>query len=168
MHETIKIGISSCLLGNNVRYDGGNKLDKGLLDSFDGIVTWVPICPEVESGMSVPREPMQLVGDIARPRLFTIETGRDRTDELLHWIEIKMRELEHQGISGFVLKARSPSCGVRSTELFSSLGTPAGVLSGLFAEAVLKSFPSLPVADEEGLRDPGARERFLELVQNKP
>ena len=166
--QTIKLGISSCHLGNNVRYDGGNKLDKYILDTFDRIVEWVPVCPEVESGMSVPREPMHLVGAIVTPRLITIETRRDRTDELTRWIGIKLRELERAGLRGFVLKARSPSCGVLSAELFSISGISVGSTSGLFAEAVLRSFPSLPVEDEEGLRDPARRERFLGQIQNKP
>ena len=157
----IRIGISSCLLGNNVRYDGGNKLDTYILDIFGPGIEWVPVCPEVESGMPVPREPMQLVGDVFRPRLITIETRRDRTDALTGWIKTKVRELEQSGLRGFVFKARSPCTPQLGAELF---GTSAGRATGLFAEAVLRCFPSLPVEDEEGLRDVGKRKLFLSQI----
>jgi len=167
MRKKIKIGISSCLLGNNVRYDGGNRLDHYILDTFGTIVEWVPICPEVESGMTVPREPMQLVGDPAHPHLITVKSRMDRTDELVRWINITVRELEQSGIRGFILKARSPSCGTRSAELFSISGISVGVTSGLFAGAVLERFTLIPVVDEEVLRDPDTGERFLKQIQNK-
>ncbi|MGE5173082.1 MAG: DUF523 domain-containing protein [Betaproteobacteria bacterium] len=164
MPSKIKIGISSCLLGINVRYDGGNKLDHYILDTFDRIVEWVPICPEVESGMPVPREPMQLVGNVVKPRLITIETRIDRTDELTRWIGSKLKQLEQAGLRGFVLKARSPSCGVHDAELFSISGESIGVRPGLFADAVMNRFSSVPVEDEEGLRDPRTREQFLARI----
>jgi uncharacterized protein YbbK (DUF523 family) len=164
MSKKVKVGISSCLLGNNVRYDGGNKLDKYVLDTFGRIVEWVPICPEVESGMHVPREPMQLVGDVVKPRLITIETKRDRTEQLTRWIGIRLRELEQADLRGFVFKARSPSCGVNGAELFSTAGTSMGVSTGLFAEAVMRCFPTLPVEDEEGLHDVGTCEQFLARI----
>jgi uncharacterized protein YbbK (DUF523 family) len=162
--QSIKLGISSCLMGNKVRYDGGHKLDNYILDTFGRSVEWVPVCPEVESGMLVPREPMQLVGDVVKPRLITIESRIDRTDELSRWIAIKVREMKQSGLRGFVFKARSPSCGVHGAELFSTSGTSAGRSTGLFAEAVMRSFPSLPVEDEEGLHDAGTRELFLARI----
>ncbi len=157
----IKIGISSCLLGNNVRYDGGNKLDRFLIDTFGQTVEWVPLCPEVGAGLPVPREPMQLVGEAAWPRLITIETKRDMTDIIMRWAEGQLKRLDHEGICGFVFKARSPSCGVRDAGLFSPSGRSVGVRAGLFAEAVMSHFPSLVAEDEERLRDPVIRERFL-------
>jgi len=157
----IKIGISSCLLGNNVRYDGGNKLDRFLIDTFGQTVEWVPFCPEVGAGLPVPREPMQLVVEAAGPRLITIETKRDTTDIIMRWAEGQLKRLDHEGICGFVFKARSPSCGVRDAGLFSPSGSSLGVSAGLFAEAVMNHFPSLGVEDEERLRDPVIRERFL-------
>lgn len=164
MPDKIKLGISSCLLGNNVRYDGGHKLDLYLKDTLGRIVEWVPICPEVEAGLSVPREPMQLVGDAAKPRLLTIETKQDLTDALVCWIDVKLKNLEELDVRGFVFKARSPSCGVRDTELFSTLGESIGVRAGLFAEAVMSCFPSLPVEDEEVLRDNIIRKRFIAQI----
>ena len=164
MPKKVEAAISSCLLGNHVRHDGGQKLDNYLLGRFGSIVEWVPVCPEVESGMHVPREPMQLVGDVVKPRLITIETRRDRTDQLMRWIGIKLRELERAGLRGFVFKARSPSCGVNGAELFSTAGTSMGVSTGLFAGALMRCFPSLPVEDEEKLHDPGTREQFLARI----
>jgi len=161
MPNKIKIGISSCLLGNNVRYDGGNKLDRHLIDTIGPLVEWVPVCPEVESGMSVPREPMQLVNNEETIRLITIETGRNLTDVLLRWTSEKLKLLEQEGIRGFIFKARSPSCGVHDTELFSLSGKSIGTRAGLFAEAVKNYFSSIPIEDEESLRDPGIRELFL-------
>lgn len=161
MPKKIKIGISSCLLGNNVRYDGGNKLDQYLIDTLGRMVIWVPICPEVESGLPVPREAMQLVAIGPRICLITMETKQDRTDVLTRWAEEKLKRLEQEGVSGFVFKARSPSCGVHDAELFSSSGASLGRRAGLFAKSVISSFPALPVEDEERLRDPVVREEFL-------
>jgi uncharacterized protein YbbK (DUF523 family) len=160
----IKIGISSCLLGNNVRYDSGHKLDHYLRDTLGQFVEWVPICPEVEAGLSVPREPMQLITDGIRTRLVAVETGRDQTDILMRWIEITMRRLEQECVRGFVFKARSPSCGVHDTPFFSSEGEIVGERAGLFTEAVMKRFPSLPVEDEERMHDSRVRGEFLRLI----
>ncbi len=165
MSKKIKIGISSCLLGNNVRYDGGNKLDQHLIDTLGRIALWVPICPEVESGLPVPREAMQLVADGLRICLMTIETKQDRTGVLTRWGEEKLKRLEQEGVRGFVLKARSPSCGVHNAPFFSSAGDALGAGAGLFAKAVINHFPSLPVVDEERLRDPDVRELFLRRLQ---
>ncbi len=160
----IKIGISSCLLGENVRYDGGNKLDRYLMDTFGHIVEWVPFCPEVEAGLCVPREPMQLVSEARKTRLITIETKQDRTDVLARWTERKLKQLEQEGIRGFVFKARSPSCGVHDAPISSATGEIIGAGAGLFAEAAAGRFSSLPVEDEERLRDPGIREKFLARI----
>lgn len=165
MSKKIKIGISSCLLGNNVRYDGGNKLDKYILDTFGRSVEWVPVCPEVESGLPVPREAMQLVADGPRICLVTIETKQDRTAVLTRWREEKLKRLEQEGVCGFVLKARSPSCGVYDAPFFSPSGDELGAGAGFFAKAVIKHFPSLLVEDEERMRDPDVRELFLRRLR---
>ena len=114
MSEKIKIGVSSCLLGNAVRYDGGHKLDIYLRDTLGKLVEWVPICPEVEAGLTVPREPMQLAGDRAAPRLLTIQTGIDHTERVAQWAHARLVRLEKEDLCGYVFKARSPSCGVQS------------------------------------------------------
>jgi uncharacterized protein YbbK (DUF523 family) len=161
MSEKIKIGISSCLLGNNVRYDGGHKLDLYLRDILGRTAEWMPVCPEVEAGLTVPREAMNLIGDPAAPRLLTLETKTDRTDDLMRLLEKKLPQLEQQGVCGFVFKARSPSCAVHDAPVCSIAGTPVGLRAGLFAAAVIRRYPSMPVEDEERLRDPAVRDAFV-------
>jgi len=161
---SLKLGISSCLLGNNVRYDGGQKLDHYLRDTLGQFIEWVFVCPETECGLPIPREAMDLVGDPDSPRLITRVTGVDHTGRMLQWAKKKLAALEKEGLSGFVLKARSPSCGVHDTKLYSRPGRLARRRAGLFAEAVMDRFPLMPVEDEEGLQDPGIRENFIERL----
>lgn len=151
-------------MGNNVRYDGGHKLDHYLRHTFGQFIEWVPVCPEAECGLPVPREAMDLVGDPDSPRLITRVTGVDHTGRMLQWSKKKLAALEKEGLSGFVLKARSPSCGVHDSKIYSRPGRLAGGRAGLFAEAVMGRFPLMPIEDEEGLQDPGSRENFIERV----
>ena len=117
--EKIKLGISSCLLGNKVRYDGGHKLDHFLTDTLGAYVDWVPVCPEVESGLSVPREAMHLVGDPGAPRLVTIRSGVDHTSRMRRWAHEKVTALAAEDLCGFVFKSRSPSSGMRGVKIYS-------------------------------------------------
>ncbi len=162
MGGKIKLGISSCLLGNRVRYDGGHKFDPFLLDALSPIVECVPVCPEVEAGLPVPREAMQLVGNRESPRLVTIESGVDRTEQLMCWIDKKLAEPAMRNLCGFVFKARSPSCGVRDAIVTVSAGAARG--AGLFAGAVLRRFPDLAVEDEERLHNSAVREAFIRRI----
>ncbi len=163
--RSIKLGISSCLLGNNVRYDGGHKLDHYLRDTLGQFIEWVPICPETECGLPVPREAMDLVGDPYSPRLVTRVTGRDHTNRMMQWANNKLVALEQEHVSGCVFKARSPSCGVHDAKLYAQPGMPVPTKrTGLFAEIVMGRFPLMPVEDEEGLQDPGIRADFIERV----
>jgi len=162
--QSLKLGISSCLLGNNVRYDGGHKFDRYLCNTLGQFVEWVPICPEAACGLSIPREAMHLAGDPDSPRLMTRETGIDHTKRTMQFAENRLAELVQENLCGFVFKARSPSCGVRDTKLSSRSGRIKSKRAGLFAEAVMRRFPLMPVADEEEMRDSGTRENFLERV----
>jgi uncharacterized protein YbgA (DUF1722 family)/uncharacterized protein YbbK (DUF523 family) len=164
MRERVKIGISSCLLGENVRYDGGHKLDHYLKDTLGQFVEWVPVCPEVESGLPVPREAMHLVGDPEAPRLVTRNTGIDHTDRMLTWAKKKLGELEKQDLSGFIFKSRSPSSGMQGVKIYapSGMATQKGI--GIFARAFMDRFSSIPVEDDGRLQDPGLRENFIERV----
>lgn len=161
-NRKIKIGISACLLGNNVRYDGGNKLDQSLIDAFGESVEWVPICPEVGAGLPVPREPMQLIADGRKVRCVTIETKQDLTDIIANRAAERLTGLEQEDIRGFVFKARSPSCAMRDAPI----ARPSDVIpgAGIFARALMRRYPLLPVADEEYLRDASFRERFMAKV----
>ncbi len=162
--KKIKIGISSCLIGENVRYDGGNRHDSYLNDTLAKHVKWVPVCPEVEYGLPVPREPMRLTGNPDAPRLVTIDTGIDHTDGMQEWAERRLKKLEKEDLCGFVFKSRSPSSGYRDVKVFSSKGIPAMSGRGIFAAAFLRHFPDIPVEDEERLKDPRLREHFIERI----
>ena len=151
-------------MGNNVRYDGGHKLEHYLRDTFGQFIDWVPVCPEAECGLPVPREAMDLVGDPRTPRLVTRVTGIDHTDRMLQWANKKLKALENEHLCGFVLKARSPSCSVHDTKLYSRSGRSFARTAGLFTETVMGIFPLMPFEDEEGLQDPGVRENFIERV----
>ncbi|HET6515235.1 MAG TPA: DUF523 and DUF1722 domain-containing protein [Thermodesulfovibrionales bacterium] len=164
MEQKIRIGISSCLLGEKVRYDGGHKLDHFLTDTLGKYVDWIPVCPEVESGLPVPREAMRLAGDPSSPRLVTVKTGIDHTERILHWAEKKLRELERQDLCGFVFKSRSPSSGMRDVKVDGQSGTPSRSGVGVFAGAFMSRFPLMPVEDEGRLHDPDLRENFIERI----
>ncbi|MGW8323450.1 MAG: DUF523 and DUF1722 domain-containing protein, partial [Thermodesulfobacteriota bacterium] len=162
--DRIKLGISSCLLGENVRYDGGHKLDRFLRDSLGQFVDWVPVCPEVECGLSIPREAMRLVGTLDEPRLVTRKSGIDHTARMLAWARKRVKQLEKDGLCGFVFKSRSPSSGMRGVKIYNEGGMPVRTGSGLFAREFMARFPVLPVEDEGRLNDMGLRENFIERV----
>jgi uncharacterized protein YbgA (DUF1722 family)/uncharacterized protein YbbK (DUF523 family) len=164
VHDKITLGISSCLLGETVRYDGGHKLDLFLTDTLGPYVEWLSVCPEVESGLPVPREAMHLVGDPGSPRLVTIRSGVDHTNRMRQWTNKKVTALTAEDLCGFVFKSRSPSSGMRGVTIYSPEGTPAGTGSGIFAKAFQDRFPLLPVEDEGRLHDPALRENFIERV----
>jgi uncharacterized protein YbgA (DUF1722 family)/uncharacterized protein YbbK (DUF523 family) len=164
VHDKITLGISSCLLGEKVRYDGGHKLDLFLADILGPYVTWISVCPEVESGLPVPREAMHLVGDPGSPRLVTIQSRADHTNRMRQWANKKVKALAAEDLCGFVFKSSSPSSGMRGVTIYSPEGTPAGTGSGIFAKAFQDRFPLLPVEDEGRLHDPTLRENFIERV----
>jgi uncharacterized protein YbbK (DUF523 family) len=144
-----------------VRYDGGHKRDPFLVETLGKRVEFVPVCPEAECGLSVPREPMQLAGDPASLHLVTVRTGIDLTAQLTAWAEKRLGDLEGEYIVGFIFKKGSPSCAVEGVEVFGEKGGPPAVGRGIFAGMFMDRFPGIPVEDEEGLRDPRRRERFL-------
>ena len=114
----IRLGISSCLLGNMVRYDGGHKLDEFLVRTLGAYVEYVPVCPEVECGMSIPREALRLVGDPAAPRLITVKTKKDYTGQMTDWARRRVRELESEDLCGYIFKSRSPSSGMERVKVY--------------------------------------------------
>jgi uncharacterized protein YbgA (DUF1722 family)/uncharacterized protein YbbK (DUF523 family) len=164
MSEKIRVGISSCLLGEKVRYDGGHKLDPYLKHTLGGYVEWVAVCPEIETGLPVPREAMRLVGDPASPRLVTIKTGIDLTERMQAWSAKKLWLLEKEDLCGFVFKSRSPSSGMRSVKVYGPTGVPSHAGAGIFARAFMEMFPLIPVEDEGRLHDPELRENFIERL----
>jgi uncharacterized protein YbbK (DUF523 family) len=157
-----RVGISRCLLGGEVRYDGGHKRD-ALLVSLAHEVEWVPVCPEVEVGMGVPREPIQLRQAESGVRLVGVETAFDWTERMESWARRRIDELMTWNLAGFVLKARSPSCGVRDVAVYGRHAVAGG--RGMFADLLLGTLPDLPVTDEEDLHDPHRRAAFLTQVR---
>jgi uncharacterized protein YbgA (DUF1722 family)/uncharacterized protein YbbK (DUF523 family) len=164
MNEKIKIGISACLLGQNVRYDGGHSRDPFLAETLAEYVDFTPVCPEVEFGFPVPRETLRLVGDPNSPRLMTAYTKIDHTDAMLEWADGKPAGPDNLDLWGFIFKTKSPSCGMRDVKVYDEKGvsTPRGV--GVFAAAFMKRFALLPVEDEAGLHDPALRDNFIESI----
>ncbi len=164
IRKKIKVGISSCLLGEKVRYDGGHRLDRYLKDTLGRSVEWIGVCPEAGCGLPVPREVMHLVGMPQSPRLITVETNIDHTDRMLEWTEKKLDELGKARLSGFVFKSNSPSYGMRSIAVYGKDCFPAGTSPGIFAAALMRRFPALPAEGDDRLKDPRAREEFIERV----
>jgi uncharacterized protein YbgA (DUF1722 family)/uncharacterized protein YbbK (DUF523 family) len=162
--EKIKLGISACLLGENVRYDGGHKLDRFLTDTLGQYVEYVPVCPEVECGLPVPRESMHLAGDPDSPRLVTIRTKQDMTDRMVQWALKRVAELEKEDFCGFIFKSDSPSSGMERIKVYNEKGMPVKKGVGMFARIFMEHFPLLPVEDEGRLHDPKLRDNFIERI----
>jgi len=161
-----RIGISSCLLGDEVRFDGGHKRDVSLVDALGPHVRWVRVCPEVELGLGIPREPVRLVSVGQAIRMVAVETRLDHTDAMRAYATRRVRELARADLSGYILKAKSPSCGLRDVDLV--MDDVAGAVRakgmGLFAAALREALPDLPVEDEAGLTTADARQSFLARV----
>jgi len=162
----IRVGISSCLLGNAVRYDGGHKRDDFAADLLSRFVTFVPVCPEVEVGLGTPRPSIRLVRRGSEVRLVEPRKGTDHTADMRRFAERRVRELEAEELCGFVLKKDSPSCGMERVKVWPErAGVPAARTgTGLFAEALRARFPELPLEEEGRLHDLGLRESFVERV----
>jgi uncharacterized protein YbgA (DUF1722 family)/uncharacterized protein YbbK (DUF523 family) len=160
----IRLGISSCLLGSPVRFDGGHKRDRFLTDQLGPFVEWVPVCPEVELGMGVPRETVRLVRDGEDLRMLAVRSGTDHTRAMRAFAERRVRELAALDLCGYVLKKDSPSCGLLRVRVHSGRGMPERKGRGLFAEALTRAFPHLPVEEEGRLGDPALRESFIERL----
>jgi uncharacterized protein YbgA (DUF1722 family)/uncharacterized protein YbbK (DUF523 family) len=162
--EKIKLGISTCLLGENVRYDGSHKLDRFLTDTLGQYVEYVPVCPEVECGLPVPRESMHLEGNPDSPHLVTIRTKQDMTDRMVRWANKRVLELEKEDLCGFIFKSNSPSSGMERVRVYNEnrMSVKKGV--GIFARIFMDHFRLLPVEDEGRLHNPGLRENFIERI----
>lgn len=164
MTDRIKIGISSCLLGEPVRYDGGHKHDRFLTDTLGRYVAYVPVCPEVELGLGIPRESMRLVGDPDAPRLVTYRTRRDLTEEMTKWAQKRVSVLAGENLCGFIFKSDSPSSGMERVRVYNEKGMPFKKGVGIFARNFMDHFPLVPVEEEGRLHDPLLRENFIERI----
>lgn len=159
-----RIGISSCLLGQKVRYDGGHKRDYFLTDTLGEFVEWVPVCPELEVGMGVPRESIRLEGSTNSPRLIAERSGRDWTDAMQSYSVKKIEYLKTLNLSGYILKKDSPTCGMERVRVYGKGGSPNKNGVGMFARALTDNWPMLPLEEEGRLNDPKLRENFIERV----
>ena len=162
--EKIKLGISTCLLGERVRYDGGHKWEPFLTDTLGQYVEYVPVCPEVECGYGIPRESFRLLGESQSPRLVTVRTNQDHTERMLQWAKRKIMELKAETLCGFIFKSGSPSSGMERIKVYSQNGIPSRKGVGIFARIFMEHFPLMPVEDESRLNDPKIRENFIERI----
>src|SRR5215510_1648251 len=159
-----RLGISACLLGEKVRYDGGDKKDRFLIKTFGNHIDWVPVCPEVEIGMGIPREAVRLVGDPVKPRMIAERSGKDWTPEFNAFAAKRAQALMELDLAGYIFKKNSPSCGVERVRVYSVKGVRTRYGPGLFAAAVMRTLPLLPVEEEGRLNDRALRENFVERV----
>lgn len=160
----IKIGVSSCLVGVKVRFDGNHRQDRYLTDVLDPYVDWVRVCPEVEVGMGVPRESVHLSGSPDAPRMLGNQTGKDWTEPMNRFVQKRVRELAAENLCGFILKRASPSCGIEGVPIRSEKKIPIGKGPGLFAQALMREHPLLPVEDEGRLNDAKIRDNFITRI----
>ena len=164
MESPIKIGVSSCLLGNNVRYNGGHAHDRFITGTLGEYVEFVPVCPEVECGLGIPRLTMHLKGNVENPRLVTTKTGEDHTERMVSWAKKKLEELANEDLCGFIFKKNSPSSGMARVKVFNDKGQPVNQGSGIFAGMFMRRFPLIPVEEDGRLNDPILRENFIEQM----
>ncbi|MFH2092241.1 MAG: DUF523 and DUF1722 domain-containing protein [Pseudomonadota bacterium] len=164
MLKSVKIGISRCLMGDKVRYDGNHNHDRFLTQTLGLFVHYVPVCPEVECGMPTPREAIRLMGDPENPRLVTQKTNIDKTDQMKAWINIRLKELEKEALCGFIFKSKSPSSGLYRIKVYGEDGIVRKTGTGLFAKAFTRNFPRIPVEEDGRLNDPRIRENFIERI----
>ncbi len=161
-----RLGISACLLGEAVRFDGQHKHDGFLTGTLGDYVTWVSVCPEVEAGMGTPREPVRLVDRPEGPIMVGVNSGDDWTSRMRTFSADRADQLAAMDLDGFVLKKDSPSCGMERVRVYPSSGegSPSRDGRGLFAAALLRRLPLLPAEEEGRLNDPGLRENFIERI----
>lgn len=162
----LRLGVSACLLGKQVRFDGGHKKNDFLCDSMGRFVEWVPVCPEVGAGMPIPRETLRLVSQAQETRLLGNRSQQDFTDVMRAWSENKVEEIAGLDVDGFVLKKDSPSCGITRVKVYPEKEglAPSRTGSGVFAAVLQERLPSLPIAEEGWMEDGALRESFLAQV----
>ena len=166
----LKIGISACLAGMKTRYDGTDRFDEALTSELGRAADLIPVCPEVECGLGVPREEMWLSGSRDEPRLVCRFSGTDQTSRMIEWAGRRIDEFIEGRLAGFVLKSRSPSCGLsvelhRTTDhhVFSTqeAGKAIQTLPGLFSAGLKTAMPDLPIVEETAFGNPDALSLFL-------
>lgn len=161
--QRVRVGISRCLLGEEVRYDGGHKHDRFITDTLGKYFEWISVCPEVEAGMGVPRESVRLIADGESVRVLGVRTQQDFTGILSNYSVHKVKMLLKEDVHGFILKKDSPSCGMERVRVYrKDAASKTG--SGVFASELMAKMPDLPVEEEGRLHDLALRENFIERV----
>ena len=160
----VRLGVSACLLGENVRFDGGHKENHYLTDTLAPFVEWVAICPEVDIGLGTPRESIRLVGTTTTPRLLAPKSGIDLTDKMQKYAQAKVAELVHVNLDGYILKKDSPSCGMERVRLYHENGSASRTGVGVYARVLMEELPDLPVEEEGRLHDPLLRANFITRI----
>ncbi|MCC7185697.1 MAG: DUF523 domain-containing protein, partial [Acidobacteria bacterium] len=163
MAEAIRVGVSSCLLGQKVRYDGGHKRHDFVADTLGARVVFVPVCPEVELGLGTPRQTLRLIRTDGDVRLI-MANGHDYTAAMRAFAKKRVEQLKDDDLSGYVLKKDSPSCGLTRVKVYEETGIPFKSGRGVYADALLERWPHLPVEEEGRLQDEALRENFLERL----
>lgn len=161
---SVRVGISSCLLGEQVRYDGGHKRDAFLTEELARHVEFVPLCPEVEIGLGVPRPTLRLERRADDVRMVVTDSGEDLTGRMRSWAQGAAERIAAAELDGYVLKKSSPSCGMERVKVYDENGAPAPGGRGLFAAALIERLPLLPVEEEGRLRDARLREHFIARI----
>ena len=164
MSETIRIGVSACVVGEKVRHDATHRRSAYLTETLAKHVEFVPICPEIACGMGIPREPLRQADCAGDIRLIGYESGTDMTDKMTKWADKVLAGLDQEGICGFVLRVHSPSCAVNKARIYSTTGQPPRLGPGFFTRKLLEHDPLLPVVTSEGLQNAVLRENFIRRV----
>jgi uncharacterized protein YbgA (DUF1722 family)/uncharacterized protein YbbK (DUF523 family) len=164
MIPAIRIGISSCLLGAKVRFDGSHKKDAFITETLGKFFQWIPVCPEIEIGLGTPRESLRLVGTPSGPQLIAPRSKTDLTENMIRFAERRLEELAQLNLHGYILKKDSPSCGMERVRVYNEKGAPQRKGRGIFADALIRRFPLLPIEEEGRLQDLHLRENFIERV----
>ncbi len=159
-----RIGVSSCLLGEKVRYNGGHTRNDFMLNTLGRWVEWVAVCPEVEIGLGIPRESLRLIGDLDKPRMVGIKSGDDHTDTMDEWAVPRIQALRQQQLDGYIFKKGSPSCGLFRVKVYGDHKIPIAKGRGIFARALTEAMPLLPAEEEGRLNDAQLRENFIERI----
>ena len=162
--EKIRLGVSTCLLGENVRWNGGHARSRFITDTLSQFVEFVPVCPEVEAGFPIPRETLRLVGDIDQPKLVTTKSGVEHTATMVAWANKRVKALEKEDLCGFIFKKDSPSSGLKNVKVYNEKGMPVKKGVGIFARVFTEHFPRVPVEEEGRLNDDKLRENFIEQI----
>lgn len=160
----LQLGVSACLLGSSVRYDGTHSRDRFVTDTLGPFVRWKPVCPEDEAGLGTPRPPIRLEDQDGSVRLVEPSTGRDLTDRMQSFLGARLPALDPHALDGYILKKNSPSCGLERIRVYRQGNVLHKRGRGLLVEALARDYPSLPLEEEGRLNDPPLRENFLERV----